>query len=148
MIWQLRVCIRFGIFMFPLADDICSLLHTFMSDLRKTRALNKQSDKKWHLIVNRQKRDWKPVWNYMKNWILSDLFGQQLRKWNLSNYFGLHVCLSFRPFVDGYVCHTLGFSVASQNFTNKSFLVCIKSVKYAFWVTLRSGVDVARESQA
>ena len=52
---------------------------------------------------------------------------------NLNNYFGLHVCLSFR----GYVCHTLRFQVALQNVTNKCSLVCVKSEKYAFWVTLR-----------
>ena len=42
------------------------------------------------------------------------------------------VCLS----VCGYVSHTLGISVTSQNVTNKSFLVCVKSEKYTFWFTL------------
>ena len=39
--------------------------------------------------------------------------------------------LSVLPHVRGYVRHTLGISVASQNVTNKSFLVCVKSEKYA-----------------
>ena len=59
----------------------------------------------------------------------------------LNNYFGLHVCLSLRAWVGPYVgtpaCHTLEFSVASQNVTNKSSLVCVKSENwYEFWVAL------------
>ena len=56
-----------------------------------------------------------------------------VRLHNLNNYVRLHVCVSFRI----WVCHTLGISVASQNVTNKSFLVCVKSEKYAFWATLK-----------
>ena len=33
--------------------------------------------------------------------------------------------------------HTFGFTVASQNVTNESSLVCVKSLEYTFWVTLR-----------
>ena len=36
-----------------------------------------------------------------------------------------------------YVCHPLGISVTLLNVTDKSFLVCVKSEKYAFWATLR-----------
>ena len=56
---------------------------------------------------------------------------------HLNNYLRLHVCLSFYGYVCGYVGHTLGISVASQNVANKSFLVCVKNEKYAFWVTRR-----------
>ena len=38
----------------------------------------------------------------------------------------------------GWVGHTLGFYVASQNVTNKSFLVCVKSEKYALKKILES----------
>ena len=54
-----------------------------------------------------------------------------------NNYFQLQVCLSFRPSLRLWVRHTLGFQVASQYVTNKSSLVCVKSEKYAFGVTLR-----------
>ena len=45
--------------------------------------------------------------------------------------------LSFLLFVRTWVRYNLGILVASQNVTNKSFLVCVKSEKYAVWVTLR-----------
>ena len=61
---------------------------------------------------------------------------------HLNNYLRLHVCLSFHGYVCGYVGHTLGFSVASQKVANKSFLVCVKNEKYAFWVTLRLAVSM------
>ena len=48
----------------------------------------------------------------------------------------------------GYVCHTLEFSVASQNVINKSSLVCFKSEKYAFWFTLRPQSDHCRRGKA
>ena len=59
---------------------------------------------------------------------------------NLNNYFRLHVCLSFRTYVRPSVRHTFIFfqfpAVASQNVTNKSCLACVKSEKYASWVTI------------
>ena len=42
---------------------------------------------------------------------------------NLNNYFGLHVCLSFRTEI--------------KLFLYLQYLVCVKSEKYAFWITLR-----------
>ena len=58
--------------------------------------------------------------------------------YNLNNYLWLHGCLSFRTtYVHTWVRHTLGISASSQNVTNESFLLCVKSEKYAFWVTLR-----------
>ena len=60
----------------------------------------------------------------------------------LNNYFNLNVCLSILGLSD--VClsvsRTYEFvipAVRSQNVTNKSCLVCVKSEKYAFLVTLR-----------
>ena len=53
---------------------------------------------------------------------------------NLNNYFSLYVCLFFF----GCVGHTFGFLVVSQNVNNKSFLVCIKSEKYALKKILES----------
>ena len=47
----------------------------------------------------------------------------------LNDYFRLHVCLFFRPFI----CHTLRFpipAVVSQNVTNKSYFLCLESNKY------------------
>ena len=44
------------------------------------------------------------------------------------------ICLSVRPCVQKL---TLVSAVGSQNDTNRSFLVRVKSEKYAFWVTLR-----------
>ena len=64
-----------------------------------------------------------------QNWL--DIF-----IWNLNIYFSLHVLLFIPPFV----CHTLWFSIPAvvlQNVTNKSYLVCVESEKYAFWVTFR-----------
>ena len=66
----------------------------------------------------------------------------------LNNYFVIHVWLSFhppsilRPSVRPFICPSVGTltpgsAVGSQNDTNKSFLVCVKSEQYAFWVTLR-----------
>ena len=51
----------------------------------------------------------------------------------------IHVCL--------WVCHTLGISVALQNVSNKSSLICVKSEKYAFCVTLRH-LGSLRQSKA
>ena len=45
--------------------------------------------------------------------------------------------MSFCPSMVGSVCHTLGLLAVSQNITNKSSLVCVKSEKCAFWITLR-----------
>ena len=36
----------------------------------------------------------------------------------------------------------------SQNVTNKSYLVCVKSEKYASWVTLRAQLDCCRRGEA
>ena len=58
----------------------------------------------------------------------------------LNNYFNFHVCLSirFRPFVcvSENQLHFLQ-SYHPENVTNKSCLVCVKSEKYTFLVTLR-----------
>ena len=48
-------------------------------------------------------------------------------------------------------CHTMEFpipAVLSQNVTNKSFLVCVKSEKYASLVTLRPQWDRCRRDEA
>ena len=69
--------------------------------------------------------------------------GDHVRYINLNNYFNLHVCLSIRPSVpsvSSIPCVqklTPVSAVGSQNVTNRSFLVSVKSEKYAFWVTLR-----------
>ena len=39
-------------------------------------------------------------------------------------------------------------SVVSQYVINKSSLVCVRSEKYAFWVTLRSQSDCCRRGEA
>ena len=45
---------------------------------------------------------------------------------------------SVRPFRPSVCPKTnSSFAVGSQNVTNRSFLVCVKSEKYALWVTLR-----------
>ena len=64
----------------------------------------------------------------------------------LNNYFDFHVCLSIRSFVRLSVrlCvrKLAQFSaVLSQNVTKKSCLVCDKSEKYAFWITLTPQLD-------
>ena len=49
----------------------------------------------------------------------------------------MSVCVSLHP---AFGCHTFEFpipEVISQNITNKSCLVCVKSEKCAFWVILR-----------
>ena len=60
---------------------------------------------------------------------------------HLNNYFNLQVCLSIHfRFCSVHPCVqklTPVFAVGSQNVTNRSFLVCVKSEKYALWVTLR-----------
>ena len=65
---------------------------------------------------------------------------------NLNNYFDFHVCLSIRSSVRSSVrlCvrKLAQFSaVLSQNVTKKSCLVCDKSEKYAFWITLTPQLD-------
>ena len=65
---------------------------------------------------------------------------------HLNNYFDFHVCLSFRPSVRPSVRASVRRiaqipAVVSQNVTNKSCLVCAKSEKYSFWVTLRPQSD-------
>ena len=72
---------------------------------------------------------------------------------NLNNYFDFHVCLSIHPFVRSSVVlspqklTSIPASV-SQNVTNKSCLVCVKSEKYASWVTLRPQLDCCRRGKA
>ena len=56
---------------------------------------------------------------------------------NLNNYFNLHFCLSIRPSVPCVQKLTPVSAVRSQNVTNRSFLVSVKSEKYAFWVIHR-----------
>ena len=53
------------------------------------------------------------------------------------NYFNLHVCPSLRR--QRMSCPVLNSipAVVSQNVTNESYLVCVKSEKYAFLVKLR-----------
>ena len=73
----------------------------------------------------------------------------------LNNYFDFHICLSIRPFVrpsvrpvpSGQKLNSIPASV-SQNVTNKSCLVCVKSKKYASWVTLRPQWDRCRQGKA
>ena len=76
---------------------------------------------------------------------------------NLNNYFDFHVCLSFRLFVRSSVrssvrsCVQILYqfpAVISQNVTNKSCLVCVKSEKYAALVTLRPQWDRCRRGEA
>ena len=68
---------------------------------------------------------------------------------HLNSYFNCHVCLSipFRPCE--CVCPKLTpFSaVGSKHVTKKSFLVCVKREKCAFWVNLRS-LGSTRQEQA
>ena len=78
-----------------------------------------------------------------------------LKSSNLNNYFDFHVCLSIHPFVRPFVrpvpstqkLTSIPASV-SQNVTNKSCLVCVKSKKYASWVTLRPQWDRCRQGKA
>ena len=71
----------------------------------------------------------------------------------LNNYFNFHVCLSIRDSV--FPCFrpcvrklTPVSAVGSQNVTNRSFLVSVKSEKYAFWITLRPQSDHCRQGKA
>ena len=65
------------------------------------------------------------------------------------------VCLSVCPFqfrrsCSASFCHSVCLKTSpnscslSQNVTNKSYLVCVKSEKYASWVTLRAQLDCCR----
>ena len=72
----------------------------------------------------------------------------------LNSYFKRHVCLPIHVSISICVWTCGGkftpvSAVVSQHFTNKSFLVCVDSGKYAFWVTLRPlpGVNEARWRQ-
>ena len=61
---------------------------------------------------------------------------------HLNNYFDFHVCLSIRPSVIPSVRKLTPISaVVSQNVSNKSCLVCVKSEKCTSWVTLRPQWD-------
>ena len=76
----------------------------------------------------------------------------------LNNYFNFHVCLSIRvpcsvvPSVRGSGSVRLNLTSipasVSQNVTNKSCLVSVKSEKYASWVTLRPQWDRCRRGEA
>ena len=71
---------------------------------------------------------------------------------NLNNYFDFHVCLSFHrcPSAVRVSLRKLAPIPASvsQTVTNKSCLVCVKSKKYASWVTLRPQWDRCRGGKA
>ena len=72
----------------------------------------------------------------------------------LNNYFDFHVCLSIRgsvvPSFRGSVCPKTNPKSCSlsQNVIIKSYLVCVKSEKYASWVTLRPQWDCCRRGKA
>ena len=70
---------------------------------------------------------------------------------HLNNYFNFHVCLSFclRPSVRPSVRKLTSIPAGiSQNITNKSCFVCVKSKKYASWVTLRLQWDRCCQGEA
>ena len=73
---------------------------------------------------------------------------------HLNNYFDFHVCLSIRGSVLPSFRHSVCPKTSpnscslSQNVTNKSYLVCVKSEKYASWVTLRAQLDCCRRGKA
>ena len=77
---------------------------------------------------------------WRKNWLCRCLY-------HLNNYFNFHVCLSFlrlcvRACVRACVQKLTAIpALVQQNVTNKSYLVCVMSEKYAFWVTLRPQSD-------
>ena len=89
---------------------------------------------------------------------LNCFFGQSssfihiiLTLYNLNNYFNFHVCLSIRPSVPSVPSVRKLTSIptrVSQNIPNKSCLVCVKSEKYASWVTFRSQWDRCRQGEA
>ena len=62
----------------------------------------------------------------------------------LNDYFNLHVCLSILSFIF-FGCVS---AVVSQNITNKSCLACVKSKKYASWVTIRPQWDCCCQGKA
>ena len=74
---------------------------------------------------------------------------------HLNNYFDFHVCLSIRSrsssvpsvFPSRRKLTSVPSSV-SQNVTNKSCLLCVKSENYASWVTLRTQWDCCRRGEA
>ena len=72
----------------------------------------------------------------------------------LNNYFDFHVCLSIHPSVVPDPCFrpsnltSTPASVSQNGLTNKSCLLCIKSEKYASWVTLRPQWDRCRRGKA
>ena len=70
---------------------------------------------------------------------------QDLKKTlHLNNYFDLHVCLSIRPFVRKLA----QFPAVVSQIVTKKCLVCVKSKKYACWVTLRPLWDRCRRGKA
>ena len=73
---------------------------------------------------------------------------KEIMNWtiHLNNYFDFHVCPSIRlPCVRNLTPLSV---VLSQNVTNKSCLVCVKSEKYASWVTLRPQWNHCRRGEA
>ena len=66
----------------------------------------------------------------------------------LNNYFDFHVRLSIFPFRPCVRIITSIPAEVSQNVTNKDCLVCVKSKKYASWVTLRPLWDRYRRGEA
>ena len=60
----------------------------------------------------------------------------------------MSVCPWFRGFGSVRPNLTSNPASVSQNVTNKSCLVCVKSEKYASWVTLRPQWDCCRRGEA
>ena len=86
----------------------------------------------WSTRIDRQNR----MIAYF-NIYLSHKGGITCYRGHLSNYFRLHVCLSFCLLVRSFVRHTSQISAVSQIVT-KSSLVCVKIRKYMF----RSSLDL------
>ena len=63
---------------------------------------------------------------------------------SLHNCFNVLVCPSFCPVLSDLTAPAL----VLRNVANKSYLVCVKSEKYASWVTLRAQLDCCRQGEA
>ena len=64
----------------------------------------------------------------------------QVQTFYLHIYSNLHICPSLRHLlssIHSVPSHFIILAVRRQNVMNKSCLVCVKSEKYAVWVTLR-----------
>ena len=79
---------------------------------------------------------WFKYYNFFQKFFFKSIFIKlkffEILLQNLDNYFRLHVYLSFYLNV-----RTSQSAVISQNGTNESCLVCVKSKKCTFWITLR-----------